>query len=55
MIPMLVGTHLESVLSNTIFDGLALAPGAIGNVKNLGVGPMIALVCLGLGVRRAKP
>jgi hypothetical protein len=55
MVPMLVGTHLESVLSNTIFDGLALAPGAIDNVKTLGVGPTIALVCLGFVVRCATP
>lgn len=53
MLPMLFGTHLESVLSNTIFDGLALAPGAIGNVKNLGVGPTIGLACLASAVRSA--
>ena len=35
MLPMLLGCHLESALSQTVFDGLALTPGAIANFAQL--------------------
>jgi len=49
LVPMLLGCHLESTLSDTVFSTVSLSPGAVDNFLRLGPARTLLLLALAAG------